>query len=115
MDQQENAASRALSQISHDTLEEPRPSLRELNEQWATRNREPLPPRTREQRRRDHEARHAALIDIPACVKEINAALIDIPACVKEIKRLQGLLLLLLCLLVILLCTLLGRVPLSGG
>ena len=72
MDQHENAAIRALYQIRHDTLEEPRPSLRELNAQWAARNREPRGVRDREQRWLDHQARHAALINSHACLKEIK-------------------------------------------
>jgi hypothetical protein len=84
--------------IRHDTFE-PRPGLRELNEQWAARNREQRIARDREPRRRDHAARHAALMDIAACLVGV--------------KRLLDLL--LLCTLLILLCTLLGRVPLRCG
>ena len=83
-----------IDAIRHDTFE-PRPSLRELNEQWVTHQRAQQAARDRDQRRRDHAARHATLMDIAACLVGI--------------KRLLGLL--LLCTLLILLCMLLGRVP----
>ena len=66
---------------------EPRPSLRELNEQRATRVRQ----QQSEQFRRDDSARHAAIISTAECLVRI--------------KYLLGLL--LLCTLLILLCTLL--------
>jgi hypothetical protein len=69
--------------LRHNTFE-PRPSLRELNEQWVVRNRE--------QRRLDHAARHAALMDIRACLVGV--------------KHRLGLLLL---------GTLLGRLPFRCG
>ena len=66
----------------------PRPSLRELNEQRATRVRQ----QQSEQFRRDDSARHAAIISTAECLVSI--------------KYLLGLL--LLCTVLILLCTLLN-------
>ena len=95
----------AIDAMRHDTPES-RPSLRELNEQWAARNREPRGVRDREQRWLDHQARHAALIDSHAYLKEIKHLLGRLLLCT---------LLLLFCTLLLLFCALLGRVPLSGG
>ena len=79
-----------IDAIGHDTSE-PRPSMQELNEQWAARARREQAARTMEQRRRDRAAEHAALIDIATCLVMI--------------KHLLSLL--LLCTLLIPLCTLL--------
>ena len=76
----------AIDAMRHDTPE-PRPGLRELNEQWTARVRQ----QQREQSRRDDSARHAAIISTAECLVRI--------------KYLLGLL--LLCTLLILLCTLL--------
>lgn len=69
---------------------EPRPSLHELNKQWATHARQPQKVQTSEQRRRDDSARHAAIMDIAAYLVSI--------------KHLLGLL--LLCIFLNSLCTL---------
>ena len=76
----------AIDARGHDTPE-PRPCLRELNEQWTARVRQ----QQSAQARRDDSARHAAIINTAACLVRI--------------KYLLGLL--LLCTLLILLCTLL--------
>jgi hypothetical protein len=85
--------------LRHNTFE-PRPSLRELNEQWVVRNRN-SGPRDREQRRLDDAARHAALMDIRACLVGV--------------KHRLGLLLLGTLLGLLLLGTLLGRLPFRCG
>ena len=76
----------AIDAMRHDTPE-PRPSLRELNEQWAAR----VGQQQSEQSRRDDSARHAAIITTATCLVRI--------------QYLLGLL--LLCTLFLLLCTLL--------
>ena len=86
--------------LRHNTFE-PRPGLRELNAQWVVRNREQRAARDREQRRLDHAARHAALMDIRACLVGV--------------KHRLGLLLLGTLLGLLLLGTLLGRLPFRCG
>ena len=76
----------AIDAMGHDTPE-PRPDLRELNEQWAVRVRQ----QQSEQSRHDDSARHAAIIGTLVYLVRI--------------RYLLGLL--LLCTLLILLCTLL--------